>query len=74
VILATCPIFPPAGCACHQREHGAAIDLGERIGLLRSQAETVIAWREKTPCKLDDLKTVPDSTEDQAAKERIVCF
>jgi len=53
------------------------IDLESVIGLLRSEARALIAWREKTPCKkLDDLKAVPglDYKKIEAAKERIVCF
>ena len=53
-----------------------AIDLESVIGLLRSEARALIAYREKTPCKaLDDLKQVPglDFKKIEAAKDRIVC-
>jgi hypothetical protein len=54
-----------------------AIDLESVVGLLRSEARALIAWREKTPCKkIDDLKNVPglDFKKIEAARERIVCF
>ena len=54
-----------------------AIDLESVVGLLRSEARALIAWREKTPCKaLDDLKNVPglDFKKIQAAKDRLVCI
>jgi competence protein ComEA len=54
-----------------------AIDLESVIGLLRSEARALIAYREKTPCKvLDDLKNVPglDFKKIEAAKDRIVCM
>ena len=53
-----------------------SIDLESVIGLLRSEARAVIAYREKTPCKvLDDLKKVPglDFKKIEAARDRIVC-
>ena len=53
-----------------------SIDLETVIGLLRSEARAVIAYREKTPCKvLDDLKKVPglDFKKIEAARDRIVC-
>jgi DNA uptake protein ComE-like DNA-binding protein len=54
-----------------------SIDLESVVGLLRSEARALIAWREKTPCKkLDDLKDVPglDFKKIEAARDRIVCF
>jgi competence protein ComEA len=54
-----------------------AIDLESVVGLLRSEARALIAWREKTPCKaLDDLKNVPglDFKKIEAAKDRVVCI
>ena len=54
-----------------------AIDLESVVGLLRSEARALIAYREKTPCKaLDDLKNVPglDFKKIEAAKDRIVCI
>jgi len=54
-----------------------SIDLESVVGLLRSEARALIAWREKTPCKkMEDLKNVPglDYKKIEAAKERIVCF
>lgn len=54
-----------------------SIDLESVVGLLRSEARALIAWREKTPCKkIDDLKAVPglDYKKIEAAKDRIVCF
>ena len=53
-----------------------AIDLESVIGLLRSEARALIAYREKAPCKvLEDLKNVPglDFKKIEAAKDRIVC-
>ena len=53
-----------------------AIDLESVIGLLRSEAKALIAYREKTPCKaIDDLKRVPglDFKKIEAARDRIVC-
>lgn len=53
-----------------------AIDLESVIGLLRSEAKALIAYREKTPCKaIDDLKKVPglDFKKIEAARDRIVC-
>ena len=54
-----------------------AIDLESVIGLLRSEARALIAYREKAPCKvLEDLKNVPglDFKKIEAAKDRIVCI
>ena len=54
-----------------------AIDLESVVGLLRSEARALIAYREKTPCKaLDDLKNVLglDFKKIEAAKDRIVCM
>jgi len=54
-----------------------SIDLESVVGLLRSEARALIAWREKTPCKkIEDLKSVPglDYKKIEAAKDRIVCF
>ena len=54
-----------------------AIDLESVVGLLRSEARALIAYREKTPCKaLDDLKNVPglDFKKIEAAKDRVVCI
>jgi DNA uptake protein ComE-like DNA-binding protein len=54
-----------------------SIDLESVVGLLRSEAKALIAWREKTPCKkIDDLKNVPglDFKKIEAARERIGCF
>lgn len=54
-----------------------AIDLESVVGLLRSEARALIAWREKTKCKtIDDLKNVPglDFKKIEAAKDRVVCF
>jgi hypothetical protein len=54
-----------------------AIDLESVVGLLRSEARVLIAWREKTKCKkVEDLKGVAgiDYKKIDAAKERIVCF
>src|SRR4029079_4465266 len=54
-----------------------SIDLESVLGLLRSEARALIAWREKTPCKkIEDLKNVAglDYKKIDAAKERIVCF
>ena len=54
-----------------------SIDLESVVGLLRSEARALIAWREKTPCKrLEDLKNVPglDYKKIEAAKGRIFCF
>ena len=54
-----------------------SIDLESVVGLLRSEARALIAWREKTPCKkIEDLKNVPglDYKKIEAAKERVVCF
>ena len=54
-----------------------SIDLESVVGLLRSEARALIAWREKTPCKrIEDLKNVLglDYKKIDAAKERIVCF
>jgi competence protein ComEA len=54
-----------------------SIDLESVIGLLRSEARAVIAYREKTPCKvIEDLKNVPglDFKKIEAAKDRIVCM
>ena len=54
-----------------------AIDLESVVGLLRSEARVLIAYREKTPCKaIEDLKGVPglDYKKIEAAKERIVCL
>jgi len=54
------------------------IDLESVIGLLRSEARALIAYREKNgPCTaVDDLKKVPgvDFKKIEAAKDRIVCF
>lgn len=53
-----------------------AIDLESVVGLLRSEARALIAYREKTPCKvIDDLKNVPglDFKKIEAARDRIVC-
>ena len=54
------------------------IDLESVIGLLRSEARALVAYREKNgPCKaVDDLKKVPglDFKKIEAAKDRIVCF
>jgi competence protein ComEA len=53
-----------------------AIDLESVIGLLRSEAKALIAYREKTPCKvIEDLKNVPglDFKKIEAARDRIVC-
>ena len=54
------------------------IDLESVIGLLRSEARALIAFREKNgPCKaVDELKKVPglDFKKIEAAKDRIVCF
>jgi competence protein ComEA len=53
-----------------------SIDLESVIGLLRSEARALIAYREKTPCKaIDDLKNVPglDFKKIEAARDRIVC-
>jgi len=54
-----------------------AIDLESVVGLLRSEARALIAYREKSPCKsLDDLKNVPglDFKKIEAAKDRVVCI
>ena len=54
-----------------------AIDLESVVGLLRSEARALIAYREKTPCTaLDDLKNVPglDFKKIEAAKDRVVCI
>jgi competence protein ComEA len=54
-----------------------AIDLESVVGLLRSEARALIAYREKTPCKtLGDLKNVPglDFKKIEAAKDRVVCI
>jgi competence protein ComEA len=54
-----------------------SIDLESVIGLLRSEARALIAYREKTPCKvIEDLKKVPglDFKKIEAAKDRIVCM
>jgi competence protein ComEA len=54
-----------------------AIDLESVIGLLRSEARALIAYREKTPCKVvDDLKNVTglDFRKIDAARDRIVCM
>ena len=54
-----------------------SIDLESVIGLLRSEARALIAYREKTPCKaIEDLKSVPglDFKKIEAAKDRIVCM
>jgi len=54
-----------------------SIDLESVIGLLRSEARALIAYREKTPCKvIEDLKNVPglDFKKIEAAKDRIVCM
>jgi competence protein ComEA len=54
------------------------IDLESVIGLLRSEAAALVAYREKNgPCKtIDDLKKVSglDFKKIEAAKDRIVCF
>ncbi len=53
-----------------------AIDLESVVGLLRSEARALIAYREKNPCKMiDDLKKVPglDFKKIEAARDRIVC-
>jgi mono/diheme cytochrome c family protein len=53
-----------------------AIDLESVVGLLRSEARALIAYREKTPCKvINDLKNVPgiDFKKIEAARDRIVC-
>ena len=54
-----------------------SIELESVVGLLRSEARALIAYREKTPCKvLDDLKNVPglDFKKIEAAKDRIAIF
>ena len=54
-----------------------SIDLESVVGLLRSEARALIAWRERTPCKkIEDLKDVPglDYKKIEAARERIACF
>ena len=55
-----------------------ALDLESVLGLLRSEARALIAYREKSgPCKVvDDLKKVPglDFKKVDAARDRIVCF
>jgi competence protein ComEA len=54
-----------------------AIDLEAVAGLLRKEAATWIAARNKTPCKtLDDLKKVKgiDFKKIDARRDRLVCF
>ena len=54
-----------------------SIDLESTIGLLRSEARALIAYREKAPCKvIEDLKKVPglDFKKIEAARDRIVCM
>ena len=69
--------FPGEAARAINLNTAPSIDLESVVGLLRSEARALIAWREKTPCKkIEDLKNVAglDYKKIEAAKERIVCF